>query len=453
MRATRHLHLNVQASFPGHAAGWRTAAGRRLPGEDVAYFQDVARAAEKALLNAVFLADSPSFTDTGEIPTRSLDPVVLVAAGALATERVGFIMTASTTFNHPYNLARQILSLDQLSHGRVAWNIVTSTDENASRNFGMAAMPPADQRYAMAADFTDAVVKLFDSWEDEALVGDPKTGVWADPRHIHPVHHAGPYYTVEGPMQVPRSPQGRPVLVQAGSSPAGRDFAARCADAIFAVQTVKEEAIDYYSDVKARARRHGRDADRIAILPGLSLVIGSTEAEAHARLEALDQLAFGRPPIETFAQSLGLDTKDLDLDKPFPEHLISQVAGSPWLRRSTGHVEARIRLLRERTVTVRQIIAQGGGGHYRLVGTPEQIADFMIDWQDAGAADGFNMFFDVYPEGLLLFAEHVVPVLQRRGRYRTRYEGRTLRDHYGLAQPANALVGTSAAARPAQAAD
>lgn len=442
MSVRRHLHINVQATFPGHPAGWRTEAGRRLGGEDVAHFQAVSRAAEKALLNAVFLADSPSFTDTGEIPTRSLDPVVLVAAGALATERVGFILTASTTFNHPYNLARQILSLEQLSHGRIAWNIVTSTDENASRNFGLTSMPPVDQRYAMAADFTDAVIKLWDSWEDEALVGDPKTGVWADPRRIHAVHHAGPYYTVDGPLQVPRSPQGRPVLVQAGSSPAGRDFAARYADAIFCVQTVKHEAVAYYADVKARARAHGRDPDRIAVLPGLSLVIGSTEAEAHARLEALDQIAYGRPPLETFAQSLGLDPKDLDLDQPFPEHLIPQVAGSPWLRRSTGHVEARIRLLRERSITVRKIIAQGGGGHYRLVGAPEQIADFMTDWQDAGAADGFNLFFDVYPEGLLLFAEHVVPILQRRGRYRMAYEGTTLRDHYGLERPANVFRGT-----------
>jgi FMN-dependent oxidoreductase (nitrilotriacetate monooxygenase family) len=400
----------------------------------------------------VFLADSPSFTDTGEIPTRALDPVVLVAAGALATEQVGFILTASTTFNHPYNLARQILSLDQLSHGRIAWNIVTSTDENASRNFGLASMPPADQRYAMAADFTDAVVKLWDSWEDEALVGDPRTGVWVDPRRIHAVNHAGPYYRVDGPMQVPRSPQGRPVLVQAGSSPAGRDFAARYADAIFTVQTIREEAVAYYADVKDRARRHGRDASRIAVLPGLSLVIGSTEAEAHARLEALDQLAYGRPPLETFARSLGLDAGDLDLDQPFPEHLLPQVAGSPWLRRSTGHVEARLRLLRKRSVTVRQIIAQGGGGHYRLVGAAEQIADFMIDWADAGAADGFNLFFDVYPEGLLLLAEHVVPILQRRGRYRRAYEGRTLRDHYGLARPSNALCGTPGS-RAARAAD
>jgi alkanesulfonate monooxygenase SsuD/methylene tetrahydromethanopterin reductase-like flavin-dependent oxidoreductase (luciferase family) len=182
--------------------------------------------------------------------------------------------------------------------------------------------------------------------------------------------------------------------------------------------------------------------------------VGS-KLDADSQLEALDQIAFGRSPLHTFAQSLGLDPKDLDLDKAFPEHLIPQVAGSSWLRRSSGHVEARLRLLRERSMTVRQIIAQGGGGHYRLVGTPEQIADFMIEWQDADAADGFNLFFDVYPEGLLLLAEHVVPILQRRGRYRMAYEGRTLRDHYGLERPANLFTGkTALSTKPrAQAAD
>jgi FMN-dependent oxidoreductase (nitrilotriacetate monooxygenase family) len=451
----RHLHLNIQATYPGHSAGWRTEEGRRLPGEDVAHFQAVARAAEKALLNAVFQADSPSFTDTNDVPTRSLDPVVLAAAGALVTERVGFILTASTTFNHPYNLARQFLSLDQLSKGRIGWNIVTTTDERASRNFGLAAMPPNDERYAIAADFTDAVVKLWDSWEDGALLGDPNSGVWADTNRIHPVNHVGPHFSTAGPLQVPRSPQGRPLLVQAGSSPQGRDFAARYAEAIFSVQTVREEAIAYYADVKERIRRHGRDPDKVAILPGLSLVIGGTEAEAHARLAELDQIANGRPALETFALSLGLDPADLDFEKPFPEHLIAKVEGSPWLRRSTGHNEARIRLLRERTLTVRQIIARGSGGHYRLVGTPEQIADFMEDWADAGAADGFNLFMDIYPSGLTAFADHVVPILQRRGLHRREYEGRTLRDHYGLERPPNALVRPSqpAGEPPMQAAD
>jgi len=451
----RQLHLNIQATYPGHPAGWRTSEGRRLPGEDIAYFQSVARAAEKALFNSVFLADSPSFTDGEDTPTRSMDPIVLGAAGALATERVGFILTGSTTFGHPYNLARQMLSLDHLSKGRIGWNIVTTTDERASRNFGMATMPSNDERYAIAADFTDAVVKLWDSWEDEALVGDPKTGIWADTRRIHAVNHAGPHFSVEGPLQVPRSPQGRPLLVQAGSSPQGRNFAARYAEAIFTVQTVREEAIAYYADVKARIRRYGRDPDKVAILPGLSLVMGGTEAEAYARLDELDQIVSDRSTLEIFATSLGLDPADLDYDKPFPERLLPKVDEAAWLRRSTGHREARLRLLRERSVTVRQIIARGSGGHYRLVGTPEQVADFMEDWADTGAADGFNFFMDIYPHGLHVFAEHVAPILQRRGRHRHAYEGTTLRDHFGLERPANALVPASRRtdAPSAQAAD
>jgi len=432
---TRHLHLNVQATYPGHPAAWRTQEGRRRPGEDVAHIQAVARAAEKALLNAVFLADSPSFIDPANVPTRALDPVVLLAAAALATERVGFIATASTTFNHPYSLARQVASLEQLSNGRMGWNIVTTTDPRAGGNFGVTQMPPPAERYAMAADFTDAVLKLWDSWEDEALIGDQETGVWADLERIHRVDHHGPYYSVEGPLQVPRSPQGRPLLVQAGSSPAGRDFAARYADAIFTVQSVRDEAMAYYADMKDRVRRAGRNPDDVAVLPGLSLVMGGTETEAHARLERLDALANQGSSLDAFAHGLGLDPADLTLDAPFPEHLLAAITEADWLRASTGHREARLRLLRERSLTVRQIIAQGSGGHYRLVGTPEQVADLMEAWSRAGAADGFNLFFDTYPAGLETFAAEVVPILQRRGLHRDAYEGTTLRDHYGLARP------------------
>lgn len=439
----RRLHLNVQATSAGHPAGWRTQEGRRRPGEDIAHFQAVSRAAEKAGFDAVFQADSPSFTDAENVPTRSHDPIILATAGALATEHVGFIVTASTTFNLPYNLARQLLSLDHLSGGRVGWNIVTTADARATGNFGLDAMPANDVRYAMAAEFTDAVLKLWDSWEDEALVGDAATGVWADASRIHAINHQGDHYRVRGPLQVARSVQGRPVLVQAGSSPQGRDFAARYAEVIFTVQTVRDEAIAYSRDLKARVRAHGRDPDRVAILPGLSLVIGSTEAEAHARLDALDQLAEGRPALETFALGLGLDPADLDPERPFPQHLLPAVQRGTWLRRSTGHAEALMRLLREPTVTVREIIARGSGGHYRVVGTPEQIADLMEDWATSGAADGFNLFFDLYPSGLERFAEHVAPILQKRGLHRTDYEGRTLRDHLGLERPRNAVVATA----------
>src|SRR5215469_4666277 len=424
------MHLAIQAAAPGHPAGWRMPGGERQAGDDVAHYQNVARICERALLDVLFLADSPSFTDDGRSPTRSLDPVVLITACALATEHLGLVLTASTTFSQPYNLARSLLTLDQVSRGRVGWNIVTTADAVAGLNFGMTEMPSSDLGYEMAADFTAAVRALWDSWDDGALVGDVNTGVWADINRIHTVNYAGRHYTSAGPLQVWRSPQGQ-------------DFAARTADIVFSIQTRFEDAVDYYADIKNRARQHGRDPRHVAILPGLSLVIGGTEAEAYARLDTLDELATGRSGIEAFAARLGVDPADLDPDKPFPEHLFTKLDGAQFKQRSagvsSGHRAARSRLLKDRSLTVRQVVARGGGGHYRFVGTPEEVVDFMEKWVDEGAADGFNMFMDVYPEGLETFAGQVVPLLQKRGRFRRSYETKTLRERFGFPRPARVL--------------
>ena len=299
----------------------------------------------------------------------------------------------------------------------------------------------------MAADFTEAVRALWDSWEDGAIVADPQTGVWSDLDRIHAVNYDGSFYKTSGPLQVPRSPQGQPVLVQAGSSPQGRDFAARVAEIVFTVQTRREDAVAYYNDIKHRAQRYGRDPGTIAVLPGLSLVIGGTEAEAFARLNELDQIATGRSSIEAFAIRLGIDPSDLDPDKPFPEHLIPALESKPFRPsspgQSSGHREANFRLLKDRSLTVRQIAVRGGGGHYRFVGTPEQIAAFMENWVDAGAADGFNLFMDVYPEAFVNFAENVIPILQKRGRFRRHYEGSTLREKFGFPRPEHVLASTA----------
>jgi FMN-dependent oxidoreductase (nitrilotriacetate monooxygenase family) len=444
-RSQRRLHINVNLQTSGaHPAAWRAPEGRPRAPLDVRHFQEAARIAERGKLDAVFLADLLAVApDPRVAPMWSLDPIPLVAAMAVATEKVGFIVTSSTTFAEPYNLARAILSLDHISNGRVGWNVVTSYDERAALNFGLPTLPQHADRYADAAEFTDVVLGLWDSWEDDALALDTAAGVWGDPGRIHALNHQGRRYKVAGPLQVPRSPQGRPLLVQAGSSPQGRDFAARYAEAVFSVQQVLPEAQAYYADVKARARAYGRVADDIAILPGISLVIGGTEEEAWRRKNELDEIAGGSEvALRRFAGRLGLDVKELDLDRPVPEHLLDRLVNATG---SKGFADATVALARDRTKTVRQIIASGGGAHRLVVGTPEQIADTMEEWFRQDAADGFNIMSDVYPSGLEAFVDHVVPILQQRGLFRTDYDGETLRSHYGAARPQNLFTADNAA--------
>ncbi len=385
--------------------------------------------AERGLLNAVFLADSPSLSEQGggdglNGPTRSLDPVVIVAAMALATEKLGFILTSSTTFNLPYNVARQIGSLDHLSKGRIGWNIVTTSDPGAGGNFGLSAMPDNDTRYGTAAEFTDVVLKLWDSWEDGALIGDPRRVCGPTAAAFTPSITRAPTSRSRGRSRSRAHRRAALFWCRPAARRKGRNFASKYAEAIFTVQTLKREALAYYADIKSRARAHGRNPDKIAILPGLSLVMGSTEAEAHQRLAELDAISNDSSALERFAKRLGVDPAELDFDRPFPEHLIDQIKP---MNNSTGHKQARTILLRERTLTVREIIARGSGGHHRVVGSHEQVADFIEDWFTTGAADGFNLFFDMYPASLATFVDHVIPILQRRGLYWTEYTGSTLR--------------------------
>ena len=440
----RQLHINVNFQGAGsHPGAWRSPQGRRFAALEIEHFQEVARIAERGLLDAVFLANTLAVQpESRGAPLFALDPIVVVAAMAVATERVGFILTASSTFTQPYNVARQLLSLDHASNGRVGLNIVTTHDDRAARNFGLKQLPPHAERYAMAADFVDVVLELWDSWEDEALVADTAAGIWGDPERVHAINHRGPYFNVAGPMQIPRSRQGRPLLVQAGSSPEGRDFAARYAEAIFTAQQVLKGAQAYYTDIKARARAHGRDPQQIAILPGLSLIIGGTEEEAQRRKRELDEIAGGTgSTLQAFAERLGVDAAELDLDRPVPEHLLERIlAGEikPPPGTPQGFADAALALAKDRSLSVRDIVARwSGAGHRRVIGAPEQIADTMGEWFFAGAADGFNINCDVFPSGLEAFVDQVIPVLQKRGIYRTEYQGSTLREHYGIERPEN----------------
>jgi FMN-dependent oxidoreductase (nitrilotriacetate monooxygenase family) len=432
----RQLHINVNVLSSGsHPASWMAPGGNTFGYVDIGHYQEIARIAERGLLDAVFLADALAIApDPAAGPTWALDPAVTVAGMAAVTERVGFIASTSTTYSHPYNVARTFSSLDHTSGGRVGWNVVTTYDQRAAPNFGEKDLPAPVDRYGRAAEFVDVVLDLWDSWEDAALVGDRRNAVFADPARIHRIDHAGEYFAVSGPLQLPRSPQGRPLLVQAGSSEPGRDLAARYAEAVFSVQQVLGEAQAYYADVKRRAVRLGRDPSEIAILPGLSLTIGSTEAEAKARKRDLDGLIPDHVALARFAARIGARADELDLDAPVPERVANRI---PTLKGSQGFADATYAIVKDRSLTVRQIIARGGGAHRIVVGGPEQIADAMQEWFEAGAADGFNIMCDVFPESLAAFVDHVVPELQRRGLFRTEYRGRTLREHYGLPRPAS----------------
>lgn len=432
---SRQLHLNVNILHSGfYGSAWRFPGSDPAAFIDVQHYVKIAQTAERGTFDAVFLADTPSFGERPEYrPYQALEPTIVLATVAAATERIGLIATASTTYNDPFNLARRFATLDLASHGRVGWNVVTTADANASRNFGEDTVTAHANRYHRAAEFTDVVKALWDSWEDGALVGDKASGQFIDLDAVHAVNHRGPQFSVRGPLTVPRSPQGRPVIIQAGGSDDGRTLAAQHAEAIFSVATSLAEAVAFAHDVRARAAQYGRRADEIVFLPGLATVIASTEAEAIRREEELWSLIPGDYSLVRLAGLLQTDPASLDLDAPLPNTLHFPVDGSQSFFLATLSIARRDRL------TVRQLLRKlgGGTGHRLLIGTPEAVADDIETWFQAGAADGFNLMPDVLPDGLDIFVDQVVPILRRRGLFRQAYEGTTLRDHFGLARPDN----------------
>jgi FMN-dependent oxidoreductase (nitrilotriacetate monooxygenase family) len=441
----RQLHLNAFLRNIGqHEAAWRLPETDLSGITDIAHYVELARIAERGRLDAIFFADHPVLKGKTEFrPFDALDPLTLVTALSTATERIGLVATASTTYNDPYGLARRYATLDHVSNGRAGWNVVTTANQAAAANFGHDDHPDPATRYERADEFLSVAFGLWDSWEDGAIVGDKDGGVFVDGDRIHRIDHVGRYFQVAGPLEVPRSPQGRPVIFQAGSSEPGRELAGKYAEAIFTAQPTLEEGLDFYRDVKARVRRHGRDPDAVQILPGLAPVVGGTESEALALKEQLENLTIPEYGLEQLTRMVGVDVGDVDLDAPVPARL----------RGAEGtHLKSRFELVQrlvERTpdITLRQLLLRlsGGRGHRVVAGAPEQIADTIEEWFRAGAADGFNVIPPALPSSLSAFVDGVVPELQRRGLFRTEYEGTTLREHLGLPRPA----GRHAAPRPA----
>ncbi len=437
----RQLHLNLFIASRGHhEASWRHPDSSPLALTDIRYFQDLARRAEEARFDSIFLADQLALGEDAAQAARTwLEPITVLAAVAVATSRIGLIATASTTYTEPFNLARQFASLDHISNGRVAWNIVTSWLATAARNFGGTGQVSHADRYARGEEFMTVVKALWDSWGADAVVDDRAGGIYAKADRIRPINHRGDYYQVAGPLNMPRCPQGRPVLVQAGSSDTGRRFAARHADAVFTAHLEKRTAQEFYADLKALVAEEGRSPDQVVILPGLSPMIASTETEARHMAREVNELAdpeVGRKRLS--GRFGGHDFSHLPLDRPLsPEDFPDP--GSVEAARS--RTEVILNLVRRDKPTLRQVLAYlaGARGHFTAAGTPEQIADLIEDWFTDGAADGFNIMPPILPAMLDVFSAEVIPILQRRGLFRTEYAGKTLREHYGLDWPSSAF--------------
>ncbi|MCX4811088.1 LLM class flavin-dependent oxidoreductase [Streptomyces sp. NBC_01239] len=434
----RQLHLNAFLMNTGHhEASWRLPESNPYAHVELEHYTHLARIAERGTFDSLFLADGPQlWSNLAQRPAGALEPLTLLTALATATEHIGLIATASTSYNSPYNLARKFASLDIISGGRAGWNIVTTAGAEAARNFGLEHEPAHAERYARAAEFLDVALKLWDSWEDDAVVADKAAGVWGDDTKIHPPRHQGTYFSVAGALNVPRSPQGYPLLVQAGSSEDGKTFAARYAEAVFTAQQTLADAQAFYKDLKSRTEAAGRNPEHVKVLPGIVPVLGGTEAEARANERLLENHIVYTHGVDRLERLLQLPAGTLELDGPLPADLPPEDAIEGAKSRYTLVVE----LARRDRLTVRQLIGRlgGGRGHLTFAGTPEQVADAIESWFTQGAADGFNIMPAVLPSGLDAFVDQVVPLLRTRGLLRTEYGTRTtLRERYDLPRPTN----------------
>lgn len=435
-RPDAHMVLTLFMAPSGYYKdSWRRADSRSEEADDFEFHVEIAKRCEAAKLDAVFYADTPDYELVREGGAGTKEPITYMAGLAARTERIGIIGTISTTFNEPYTVARQLAGIDKISGGRVGWNVVTSVLGNT--NYGFDTMPPSAERYRRAREFVEVTTGLWDSWGDDAVINDRDSGRWLDPEKVRTLNHRGEFFAVEGPLNMSRSPQGRPVLVQAGQSPDGLDFGATIADAVYATQPEKAGALEYTRRYKELVASKGRDPRTVKILPGILPIVGETDAEAEeiARdLAAHINMAVARPK---FAGTFKLNLDDVDLDERVPASLFPEIAAPGMARPMSRYLLFRKYAL-EDGYTLRELIAEEAkaGGHMWAVGSAATVADRMIDWFDSGACDGFNFNPPYMMGGLIAICDLLVPELQSRGYFRTEYEGTTLREHLGLARPA-----------------
>lgn len=452
MRRNDEMKLGVflrQAGY--HEAAWRDPNAPENGGADIAHYAHLAAISESAAFHFVFLADSPSVLEREQAAiARSsrndgFEPITLLSALSSRTQDIGLVATATTTYNQPYHLARMFASLDHLSRGRAAWNIVTSAFKFEAANFGETELPDHDTRYARAREFVEVVKGLWDSWEDDAFLRDKQSGIFADTTKLHLLDHRGDHLSVRGPLNIARPPQGYPVLVQAGASVAGIGFAAEFGEVVFTAAPSLEHGKQHYATLKEKARALGREDDQVLIMPGIVPIVGRTREEASEKLERLHSYTHIDVLTGWAELALGFVTelRSMDLDSLVPDAL-------PQTNFNQSRQKLLIDVAVRKKFTWRQLIRfiSDSKGHLMVVGTPNEIANVMVETFDQRAADGFNVMPATLPEGLKDFVELVVPELRRRGKFRSGYSGQTLRENLGLERPPNRFAKAGASNRP-----
>ncbi len=424
-----------------HAAGWRHPESRPQDHLNIDYIIELAKTAEKGLFDAYFLADGLSVRWGSAVEGQlglgdkgvGFEPVTLFAALSVATKNIGFIATASTTYEDPYILARKFASLDHISKGRAAWNVVTTASADTARNFGLEKHPDPKVRYERADEFIEVTQKLWDSWEDDAFLYNKENGQFFHADKVHEPLHKGKHFNVQGPLNVSRPPQGYPVIVQAGQSEDGRELAGKYAEVIFTAQQTLEDAQEFYRDVKSRLVKYGRHPDDLKIMPGVSIFVAKTEEKAKEKYDLLNSLIHPKVGLALLSGLAGgINLEKYDLDAPFPKLEDTDINFS-------SRQQMMIDIARKHNFSIRELYQYiaSARGHWTLIGTPEQVVDQLQEWFENDGADGFNILPPSSPAGLNDFVEFIVPELQRRGLFRTEYEGTTLRENLGLKRPEN----------------
>lgn len=438
----RQLKLGAFLMATGHhVAAWRHKDVPANAGLDFKHYKHLAQVAEAAKFDALFVADSvaaPTDVSASHMARSDhFEPLTLMSALSAVTEHIGLICTATTSYNEPYHVARKFASLDHLSGGRAGWNLVTSDAAAEAQNFGRDEHIGHAERYSRAREFHKVVTGLWDSWEDGAFIRDKTSGQYYDPAKRHVLNHQGEHFKVKGPLNVARSPQGHPVIVQAGSSEVGRELSAETAEVVFTAQTSLANAQAFYADIKGRMARFDRDPESLKVMPGVFVVVGDSEALAREKFEEFQALVEPKVGVALLGRMLGnFDLSGYALDEPLPPLPLTDSG-------QQSRQKLLTQLSRDENLTLAQLGRRiaGGRGHYSLIGTPTQIADELQVWFQERAADGFNLLVPHLPGGLEDVAWHVVPELQRRGLFRTEYSGSTLRDNLGLQRPRHGFAG------------